>query len=285
MSGAAWGKSSPQRRGDPSLEPMVRFDRVSKWFEGQGNLWMPALDAIDFSARQDCFVSIVGPSGCGKSTLLNLCAGLCLPDKGRVLFRGVPVSGVNTHVGYVTQDSNLLPWQTVLENVVLPLEIRGVPRKARLERARDWIDLVGLRGFEGYYPHQLSGGMQKRCALARTLVYDPDVILMDEPFGPLDAMTRLVLQAELLRLWERQHKTIIFVTHDLTEAVSLSDEVVALSRRPGRVKGVMRVPLERPRDVFRIAEAKGFPEVVGSLWSLFRTELGDATPLPPGERA
>ena len=275
MSGGV-GEGLPRRRGDPSLEPMVRFDGVSKWFEGQGNAWTPALDGVDFNAAQDCFVSIVGPSGCGKSTLLNLCAGLCFPDQGRVLFRGVPITSVNTHVGYVTQDSNLLPWQTVLENVALPMEIRGVPRKERLDRARSWIELVGLRGFEAHYPHQLSGGMQKRCSLARTLVYDPEVVLMDEPFGPLDAMTRLVLQAELLRLWERRHKTIIFVTHDLAEAVSLSDEVVALTRRPGRIKAVVRVPLERPRDVFHIAEAKGFPEVVGSLWNLFRTELGDA---------
>lgn len=263
---------------DKATAVAVYFERISRFFVNPvKHVQVRALDDVNFGVADNAFTSIVGPSGCGKSTLLNLLAGLSFPQQGRVLFRGEPVTQVNTRVGYVTQDSNLLPWLTVAENVELPLEIRGVGRRERQERAREWIQRVGLGGFEDHYPHQLSGGMQKRCAIARTLVYDPEIILMDEPFGPLDAITRMVLQAELLRLWETRHKTILFVTHDLTEAIALSDQVVVMTRRPGRVKAIMDVPLERPRDVFHIQESAGFAAIHGQLWEVFHAEIEDPT--------
>lgn len=252
---------------------VVYFEHVSRHFITVKQGRVRALQDVDFGVSEGEFTSIVGPSGCGKSTLLNLLAGLSFPQEGRVLFRGQPVNAVNTAVGYVTQDSNLLPWFTVLENVVLPLEIQGMGRSERIDRAKDWIERVGLRGFENHYPHQLSGGMQKRCSIARTLVYDPDVILMDEPYGPLDAITRMVLQAQLLQLLETQRKTILFVTHDLTEAISLSDHVVVMTRRPGQIKAIIDVPLERPRDVFHITESSGFAEVHSRLWDVFHSEI------------
>ena len=257
----------------PSTNQVVWFAGITKAFVARRRQAVHALQNVDFEVEQDEFVAIVGPSGCGKSTLLNLCAGLSFPERGHVVFRGTPVASVNTRVGYITQDSDLLPWLSVIENVALPLEVNGIGKRDREQKAAAWIDRVGLKGFEQHYPRQLSGGMQKRCAIARTLVYDPDVILMDEPFGPLDAITRLVLQDELLRLWASRRKTIIFVTHDLTEAISLADRVVVMTRRPGRVKAIVPVPLPRPRDVFNIQETQGFAEVHARLWGVFASEV------------
>ena len=190
----------------------------------------------------------------------------------RVLL-GEPVAGINTAVGYVTQDSNLYPWMTLRQNVEFPLEIRGVPARERRERADEYIAMVGLEGFEGHYPYQLSGGMQKRGSIIRTMIYDPSVILMDEPFGPLDAQTRMVLQAELLRISRLKQQTILFITHDLTEAIALSDVVVVMSARPGRIKQVFDIPLAHPRDVFQIHAHPGFAEIYAEIWDCFRSEV------------
>lgn len=233
-----------------------------------------ALHNINLAIEPGRFISLIGPSGCGKSTLLNMIAGLVRPTEGEVRYKGAPVVAVNTDVGYITQDDNLLPWRTLEENVEVALEFRGVAAPRRREQASRFIGMVGLAGFEHHYPHELSGGMRKRTALIRTLIYDPDVILMDEPFGPLDAQTRVILQDELLKLWEGSGKTVIFVTHDLVEAIALSDEIVLFSRAPGTIKQVYDVPLPRPRDVFRIHADPRFPAFYERLWRDLKDEIG-----------
>jgi len=252
----------------------VGFYGVKKLFTKERSR-LTALENVTLEAEENELTCIVGPSGCGKSTLLNLVAGLSPVDAGRVEFRGRPVTSVNTDIGYITQDSNLLPWFTVLENIQLPLDIRNVGKTAadRRSLARKWIAQVGLEGFERHYPHQLSGGMQKRVSIARTLVYDPDVILMDEPFGPLDAITRMVLHNLLLKLWQERQKTIIFVTHDLTEAITLGDRVVVMTKRPGTVKAVLSVGIERPRDAFSLSETPEYAAIHRQFWELMRSEV------------
>jgi len=250
----------------------LRFDGVTIAFPTERGPHV-AVRHISFDVPAQGFVAVVGPSGCGKSTLLNVSSGLLPATGGTVEIFGTPVTGVDKGVGYITQDANLLPWMTVLDNVALPLKFAGVQRAEREERARAWIDRVGLGGFERFFPMQLSGGMQKRCSIARTLVYGPAVILMDEPFGPLDAMTRIVLQQELLTLWERDRKAILFVTHDLAEAIALADTVVVMTQGPGRIKATIPIPLPRPRDVGAIHATPGFAEIFGELWALFQPEL------------
>lgn len=254
----------------------VRFDHVYKAFVARGSEPVLALRDVTFQARPGEFVSLVGPSGCGKSTCLNLLAGLDSPSDGTVAHDGDPVHGVNTSVGYITQEDNLLPWRSLRGNVELSMELRGVPRRERRDRAQEFIELVGLAGFEGHYPHQLSGGMRKRAGIIRTLVYDSGVVLMDEPFGPLDAQTRVILQAELLRLWERSRPTVLFVTHDLVEAIALSDRILVFTGNPGTIKRDYRVDLPRPRDPFHIHETPGFGELHDALWSDIRVEIEHA---------
>ena len=208
---------------------------------------------MSLSVEDGEFVCIVGPSGCGKTTLLNIVAGLEKPTKGEVLIDGKPVTGPGPDRVVVFQEYALFPWRTVLGNVEFGLEIAGVPKKERREIALRYIRLVGLSGFENRYPHELSGGMKQRVALARALVMNPKVLLMDEPFGALDAQTRNIMQAELLRIWQATGKTILFVTHSIMEAVYFADRVVVLTARPGRVKRIFKVNLERPRK-------KGSPE-------------------------
>lgn len=263
-------------------DAVIKYEDVVKRFWSRGRE-VTALQDVTLEIRENEFTSIVGPSGCGKTTLMQMCAGLEMPSEGRMLYRGAPVDGINTDIGYVTQDSNLYPWMTLRQNVEFPLEIRGVPSKERREIAARWIQLVGLEGFENHWPHQLSGGMQKRGSIIRTMVYNPPVILMDEPFGPLDAQTRMVLQAELLRIWGEQQQTIVFITHDLTEAIALSDNVVVMSARPGHVTAVFEIPLSRPRDVFQIHRQAGFTEVYGEIWEKFRSEVVGQTAAGSGE--
>ena len=255
----------------------VGFYGVKKIFAKGGDL-LTVLDNVTLETAENELTCILGPSGCGKSTLLNLAAGLSPVDAGRVEFRGRVVASVNKEVGYITQDSNLLPWCTVLENIELPLEIRKVGKTLgdRRRLAMDWIAQVGLGGFENHYPHQLSGGMQKRVSIARTLVYDPDVILMDEPFGPLDAITKMTLQNLLLKLWHDRRKTIIFVTHDLTEAILLGDRVVIMTKRPGMVKAVLPVAMARPRDAFSLSESPEYAVIHRQFWELMRSEVDEA---------
>jgi len=222
------------------------------------------------------FVTIVGPSGCGKSTLLNAIAGLLDPTEcvvdGRIAIDGSPPGTRGIRLGYVFQRDTLLPWRTILENIELGLEIRRVPRTERV-RARELISLVGLGGFEHYYPHQVSGGMRQRAQLIRTLAYEPDVILMDEPFGALDAQNRMLLQAELLRMWERRKVTVVFVTHDLAEAIVLGQRVVVMSRRPGRVKSIRDVNLTGARDPFELRASPEFTRLEAAVWAELRDEF------------
>jgi NitT/TauT family transport system ATP-binding protein len=208
-----------------------------------------SIDSISFHVVEGEFLSIVGPSGCGKSTLLNVLAGLLGATEGTVLLRGEPVVAPRKEVGVVFQDAVLFPWRTVLQNVELPVEILGLDRASFRRRALELLDLVGLLGFEHRYPHELSGGMQQRVAIARALVHDPTVLLMDEPFGALDAITRESMNLELLRIWERAKKTVVFVTHSISEAVFLSDRVMVLSARPARIAESVLVDLPRPRTL------------------------------------
>jgi NitT/TauT family transport system ATP-binding protein len=254
--------------------PAIHFDRISKVFESDNNRVL-AIQEASFAVRENEFTSIVGPSGCGKTTLLRMCAGLTFPTSGEVRYRNCIVDQVNNQIGFVTQDSNLYPWMTLQENVEFPLVIRSVPKKQRRERVTEFLERFGLIGFGTSYPKQLSGGMQKRASIIRTLIYDPEVILMDEPFGSLDAQTRLVLQNELQQIWLQTHKTILFITHDLVEAIALSDTVVLMTKRPGKIKDIYPIPLKRPRNVFNIHEDPSFPQLYREIWDRFRSEIVD----------
>jgi sulfonate transport system ATP-binding protein len=245
---------------------------VSRTFVGRGGV-VEAMAGVSLDVAPGEFVTVVGPSGCGKSTLLNVVSGLLPPSAGAVVYKGAVLRGVNTGIGYVTQADNLYPWRTLRENVEFPLELRGVPPAERRRRAAALIERVGLAGFEEHYPHELSGGMRQRANIVRTLVYDPEVILMDEPFGPLDAQTRLILQDQLLRLWDAARKTIVFITHDLAEAVALADRVVVLTARPGRVKRVCPVSLRRPRDLFHLHDDAQFRAIYDTLWDDLEHEV------------
>ena len=263
------------------MATLLSIDQVRKEYFTRGKK-VQALDAVDLAIAEGEFVTIVGPSGCGKSTLLNLIVGLLRASAGRIVFRGEPVDGICTKIGYVTQKDNLLPWRTLLENVEISLEIRGIEEKGRRRAAEEWIGRVGLAGFEEHYPHELSGGMRQRANIIRTLIYDPELILMDEPFGPLDAQTRIVLQDQLLNLWSATGKTIIFITHDLVEAITLADRVVLMSSRPGRIKSVEAINIPRPRDVFKIHEDLQFRTAYEKLWQQLRPEV-TASAIEKGE--
>lgn len=256
----------------------VELDSVSKTFL-KGKVSTPALDSTTFNVRQQEFVALVGPSGCGKSTVLNMTAGLFPPTSGRIIFDGVPVDGLNRRVGYMTQKDTLLPWRTAEANIAAPLELacRNLDEITRAEKVSEMIDLVGLRGFERHFPGELSGGMRKRVALARMLVYDPEMLLMDEPFGALDAQLKLVMHDEVQRIVGNGRKTVLFVTHDLGEAIALADRVVVFSSRPGRVKIIRNIDLPRPRDVFRIRFAKEFAELHEELWEELKDEVKKGT--------
>jgi NitT/TauT family transport system ATP-binding protein len=229
-----------------------------------------AIDGLDFTARRGEFVSIVGPSGCGKSTFLHIVGGFVEPTAGEVTVDGAPIDGPDPARGAVFQELVLFPWKTVLGNVAYGLAEQGVARRERAERARRYIALVKLAGFEQHYPKELSGGMKQRVALARSLIVDPDILLMDEPFGAVDAQTRVVLQGELLALWERLRKTVVFVTHSVDEALYLSDTVYVLSSRPARVKAVLDVGLPRPRDREAILGLPEYRELHARIWALLQ---------------
>ncbi len=207
-----------------------------------------ALQDISFSVCPQEFVCVLGPSGSGKSTLLRLLAGLLAPSQGELSYNGMPLSEARHSVGFVFQRANLMPWRNVLQNVSLPLELQQMPRPAALERAQELLELVGLRGFESALPRDLSGGMAQRVAIARALVHDPNLLLMDEPFGGLDALTRERMGAELLRIWQARRKTVIMVTHSISEALFLADRVLVLSHRPGRLRLDLPVSFDRPRQ-------------------------------------
>jgi sulfonate transport system ATP-binding protein len=256
----------------PAPDVVISIRRVGHVFRTKGRR-VQALLETDLQIDDREFLAIVGPSGCGKSTLMNLIVGLFPASTGEILYRGQRHAGVNRAIGYVTQVDNLYPWRTLRKNIEFPLELRGVPARQRRERSQHLIHRVGLAGFEDSYPHELSGGMRQRANIVRTLAYEPEVILMDEPFGPLDAQTRLILQNQLLELWHEERKTIIFITHDLGEAVALADRVVVMSARPGRIKMIAPVPIPRPRDLFEIHADERFRETYRTLWASLEEEV------------
>jgi NitT/TauT family transport system ATP-binding protein len=225
-----------------------------------------AVDGASLSIGEGEFVSLVGPSGCGKSTILKVVAGLIAANEGTVLVGGEPVDGVPAGVGMVFQNDALLPWKTVRDNVRLPLALRGLGAAEQAREIARLLDLVQLAGFEDYYPRALSGGMRKRVALARTLAYDPRLFLMDEPFGPLDAQTRIIIGREFLAIWERLAKSVLFVTHDVEEAIALSDRVLVMSPRPGKIVAEFRIDLPRPRDYEEIRFEPQFRELQRAIW-------------------
>src|SRR5438552_6643916 len=229
-----------------------------------------ALEEVSLDVREREFVALLGPSGCGKSTLLYLIGGFLPTEAGKILIDGKPVAGPGPDRGIVFQHFALFPWKTVRANILYGLERQNLPRDERERRARAYIDLVGLKGFEDSYPSQLSGGMKQRTALARTLAFDPQILLMDEPFGALDAQTRSLMQAELLRIWQRTPKTVIFVTHDVQEAVYLADRVAVMSARPGRIKAIVDTKFDKSDPA--IFRNKGFTDKVDEIWNLVRIE-------------
>ena len=220
------------------------------------------------------FVSVVGPTGCGKSTLLNIAAGLLAPSSGLVESFGLSLNGINKRAGYMFQGEALLPWRSALDNVVAGLEFAGVERAQACEQGREWMKRVGLSGFEDRYPHQMSGGMRKRTMLAQTLIRDPDIILMDEPFSALDIQTRQLMENEVLELWMAKRKAVLFITHDLDEAIAMSDRVVVLSAGPGTHPiGEFVIDLPRPRDVAEVRMQPRFVELHAAIWAVLRDEV------------
>jgi NitT/TauT family transport system ATP-binding protein len=255
-----------------STSPLLEVRNLAKRFASrQGREPAPwVIRDLSFSVRDGEFLTIIGPSGSGKSTLLNMIAQIDTASGGEILFGGDTIivsdpkalkPGLDRRIGYVTQDDNLLPWRTTIDNVLFPLEVQGRLDDKSRAHAETLIKAVGLSGYEKYYPHELSGGMRKRTSLIRTLVYDPPVILMDEPFAAVDAQTRMQLQEDLLRLWEMGRKTIIFVTHDIAEAVALGDRTLVLTKQPTRIRSEHLIPFKRPRNVKDIFGLEGFAQV------------------------
>ncbi len=266
-----WNSTSPR-----DLPPMqIEIENVAKRFTARGRS-IDALTDVSLTVARGEFVALIGPSGCGKSTLLNMVAGLMTPSRGAVRYAGKPVTSVNRDVGYMTQSDSLLPWRTAEANVMLPLLLRGESKHGARDKARDQLGRVGLSGFADAYPRELSGGMRKRAALAQLLVYEPETLLLDEPFGALDAQLKLVLAQELAQLHARTAKTILFVTHDLGEAIALADRVVVFTGRPGRIKAVANVALPRPRDLFRARFEPAYQALYEELWAALAPEIGVA---------
>lgn len=259
----------------------ISIQHVQKSFRIQRNLGhlkedlqpISALKDITLEVKKGEFMVIVGPSGCGKSTLLDLLAGLTKPSSGQILLDGKAITGPNLDRGIVFQQYALFPWKTTLANVEFGLEAKGVGRKERRKIAQEFIHLVGLAGFENRYPHEISGGMKQRVAIARSLAYDPEVLLMDEPFAALDAQTRETLQSELLRIWEATKKTIIFITHGIEEAVYLGQRVAVMTSRPGRIKKVIDIPFESRRSEEDLRSHPDFVKLRHEVWDLLKDEV------------
>jgi NitT/TauT family transport system ATP-binding protein len=253
----------------------LALDRVTCAFAGKtaGERYVAVADTSLAIAGGE-FVSVVGPTGCGKSTLLNVAAGLLAPSSGEAVVDGKPLSGINARAGYMFQADALMPWRNALDNVIAGLEFRGVPRHAAIARGREWLARVGLAGFENRYPHQLSGGMRKRVALAQMLILDPEILLMDEPFSALDIQTRQLMENELLDLWSANRKSVLFITHDLEEAIALSDRVVVLSAGPATHPiGEFTIDLPRPRDVAEIRLSPRFVALHEAIWHVLKDEV------------
>ena len=252
------------------------LDHVELAYENQATgASFLALSDVAFNVERGEFVTIVGPSGCGKSTLLMLIAALLKPTRGALTLNGAPIAKPGSDRALVFQDFALLPWRTVLANVELGLELKGVAKDQRREAARRYVSMVGLKAFEDAFPHQLSGGMRQRVGIARALSVEPEVLLMDEPFGALDAQIRQVMASELLRIWERDRKTIIFVTHDIDEAIYLADRVIVMSASPGRIIREIAIDLPRPRDL-SIRHTPKFMAWREQIWNLLEAQIRDS---------
>ena len=257
------------RHGTPAIE----LQGVYKRFQSPNGSVFTALRDVNMTVGAGEFCAVVGPSGCGKSTTLTLISGLERPNAGEVRVLGQPVRGIDEHVGFMFQTDAVFPWKSVLDNVAVGPRFRGAGKNEARERARDWIQRVGLAGFEDHYPHQLSGGMRKRVALAQTLINEPQILLMDEPFSALDVQTRALMENELLSLWSTTSASVVFVTHDLEEAISLADRVVVITAGPGTVKGVYPIDLPRPRNVTEIRFDSRFVQLYHQIWEDLRDEV------------
>ena len=256
----------------PAPDGRLECRNVSHWFATDNGGAVQVLDNVSLTIDEHSFVSLLGPSGCGKTTLLRVMHGLILPMQGSVTIGGERVTGTGANRAMVFQEHNLLPWKTAFENLTFGCKLVGIPSHESRQRAHDAIALMGLRGFEHHLPSQLSGGMKQRVGIARALSIHPQTLLMDEPFGALDAQTREVMQTELLRLWETDRKTVAFVTHSIDEAILLSDRIVVMATRPGRIKTVIDVDLPRPRN----EEMRGDPRWTNlrkQLWQLLKVEM------------
>jgi NitT/TauT family transport system ATP-binding protein len=258
---------------DATAPSAVALKNVARRFVTPAGEILSALEDFDLSIAPGEFFAIVGPTGCGKSTTLGLIAGLAKPQGGEVTLFDAPVDGVDRRVGFVFQQDAVFPWRNVLGNVMAGPLFRGVPKAKAEEKARDWINRVGLKGFEDHHPHQLSGGMRKRVALAQTFINNPQVLLMDEPFSSLDVQTRELMQEELLQLWAQAKSAVLFVTHDLDEAILLADRVAVLTTRPARVKSVHTIDLPRPRDVAKLRYDEKFIAIARKISDDLREEV------------
>ena len=251
----------------------IELRNVTKRFLTPNGSVYTAIRDINMSVAPGEFVAVVGPTGCGKSTTLGLISGLERPSAGEAYVMGKPVQGIDTRIGYVFQSDAVFPWKNVLNNVAIGPLFRGRPKAESFERAHDWIARVGLSGFEDRYPHQLSGGMRKRVALAQTFINEPQILLMDEPFSALDVQTRTLMEDELLNLWSSQKASVVFVTHDLEEAISLADRVCVLTAGPATVKGIYTIDLPRPRNVAEIRFEPHFVQLYQQIWEDLRDEV------------
>ncbi|MCC2633180.1 MAG: mannosyltransferase [Ramlibacter sp.] len=262
--------------GRPPAPPALALDDVTVTFRSreEGGQRYTAVARTTLQVQAGEFVSVVGPTGCGKSTLLNVGAGLLQPSSGEVRVFGEPLAGINRRAGYMFQSDALMPWRSALDNVMVGLQYRGVPDADARVQAQDWLARVGLAGFGDRYPHQLSGGMRKRTALAQVLALDPDIILMDEPFSALDVQTRQLMENEVLALWAAKRKAVLFITHDLDEAIAMSDRVVVLSAGPAtRPIGEFAIDLPRPRDVAEVRTDPRFVAWHARIWAVLRDEV------------
>jgi NitT/TauT family transport system ATP-binding protein len=257
------------------MNPALSFQNITVTFTSQsGESSYTAVRDTTIDIADGEFVSVVGPTGCGKSTLLNIAAGLLRASSGEVKIFGEPLNGINAKAGYMFQAESLMPWRSALDNVTAGLQFRGIARDEGTQRGEDWLARVGLAGFGARYPHQLSGGMRKRVALAQMLILDPKIMLMDEPFSALDIQTRQLMENELLQLWEADKKSVLFITHDLEEAISLSDRVIVLAAGPGTHPiGEFAIDLPRPRDVAEIRMTPRFLALHERIWSAMKEEV------------
>ncbi|MBX9845898.1 MAG: ABC transporter ATP-binding protein [Xanthobacteraceae bacterium] len=256
----ALNTAAPAGPAGPAGAASAALSHVSMSYDGK----LEVLHDIDFKLNEGEFLSIVGPSGCGKSTILRLISGLAQPSKGIV--EVASHAGKPSHVGFMFQRDALLPWADVNANIAVGLECAGVPKERHAARIKELLDLLGLAEFGHYYPRALSGGMRQRVALGRLLAYDSDIMLMDEPFGALDAQTKMMMGYELLRIWTENRKSVVFVTHDIEEAIGLSDRILVMSARPGRIKSEYRVELPRPRDLRGVRKLPAFHELSEKIW-------------------